>query len=521
VARERAVTDRFTRVGPHLLSLLLASRLSTLGWVALSAVGSAAAQTPPARALAVTASLDTTVSVLHSQSDGGQAVSDGVLELRPGLQVTSRSGRVRGSLSYALDAIQHTAQGLGSSLQNSLNAAFTAEAVPNWAFVDASASITQQSLSAYGQPSFSSLQENGNRREVYALSLSPYVRGSLNGLANYEARVNGSVTNVRDSTLGDSNSSGGSLTLSSADRGFIGWSLSATRQRTAYEELRSTLSDRLLASLIGRPDPELTLTLRGGRESNDVLALERRSYGTYGAEVLWTPTPRTTVDLGADRRYFGDSHHVVLEHRLARSALRFTSSRDATEPGANIGSRGQAITAYQLLDFQYTSSVPDPAQRDQLVRDQLRAAGIDPNQVALFGLGPILGTPTLLNRQDLGWTYTGPRSTVSLVAFATSSNAIDSTAFASTDATYRQRGLTLTVAHRLTRTAIANFSGTDLRTLATESRAGSSLRSASLGLTDQLSRRVSASVAARATVLSGSTNPYRESSLSAAIGVRF
>ncbi len=496
-----------------------------MGLLALAATLPAHAQDAPARSLAVTATFDSTLSYLHTSPDGGSALSDVVLDLRPGVQVTSRSGRVRGSLNYSLDAIQHSdrAQSQGSALQNYLNAAFTAEAVPNWAFVDAAASITQQNLSAYGQQSYNGLDQNANRTEVASVSLSPYLRGSFGGLVSYEARLNGSVNNTSNSSLGDSTGSGGSLTLGSATRGYLGWSLAATRQRTGYRVGRSTTSDQVLASLIGRPDPELTLTVRGGQESNNVLDLDRRTYGNWGAQAVWTPTVRTTVDLGTDHRYYGDSHHVLVEHRFARSSFRFSSSRDVANPATNGAGSNQVITFYQLLDLRYLSSVPDPVQRDQVVRDQLRAAGIDPTQIALIGAGAVNSASTVINRQDLGWTYTGLRTTFSVLAFATTSSVIDTlaTGVGNGDGNYRQRGYSVTVTQRLTPTTTATVSGSDLRTLSTDTLPGSDLRSATLNFTQQISRRVNGSLAARYTVQSGAANPYHEQSISASLGVRF
>jgi uncharacterized protein (PEP-CTERM system associated) len=223
--------------------------------------------------------------------------------------------------------------------------------------------------------------------------------------------------------------------------------------------------------------------------------------------------------VGADHRYFGDSHRVLLEHRLSRSSFRFSSSRDSSNSGLSSDPTSQAITFYQLLNLIYSSETPDPIARDQRIRDELRAAGRDPNAYVVGG--PIASAATVVNRQDLGWTYAGQRTTFSLLAFSTTSNVIDTASLSSDDSNYRQRGYTLSVSHRLTPTANATFSGSDLKTLSTNTRAGSDLRSVSFGLADQISRRISGSLTARYSVLSGSTNPYHEQSISASLGVRF
>lgn len=63
---------------------------------------------------------------------GGQFVTT----LSPGIQASSRSGRVTGSLSYRLDIVNYSKQSEENELRNFLSAT-VAEVVEDWAFVNA------------------------------------------------------------------------------------------------------------------------------------------------------------------------------------------------------------------------------------------------------------------------------------------------------------------------------------------------------------------------------------------------
>ena len=64
------------------------------------------------------------------------------------------------------------------------------------AFIDASASITQENISALGQRSADPALVNANRTEVASARVSPYLRGTLASLVDYEARLTLAVVKV-------------------------------------------------------------------------------------------------------------------------------------------------------------------------------------------------------------------------------------------------------------------------------------------------------------------------------------
>jgi uncharacterized protein (PEP-CTERM system associated) len=498
----------------------------SLLWLALAqGLGLAHAQEAPSASanrtfwVVPTFNASTVYSLVSGRTNGGNK-GEFVTQLGPGLQVTSRSGRVQGSLDYSLLGTVHSERSESNTFNNSLVAAAKAEVVPAWMYVDARATISKQAVSAFGlQTEQGSVQTNNNQREVWSLYVSPYVRGELRQLAEYEFRLNGGGSNVRGSAQGDSTNFGGSATLRSPRQGTVlGWGLQGTAQRVDFKAGRATDTYRGTASVFFAPYPDLFFSLRGGQESTNVGAgTARRQYANWGAGARWAPSPRTIVSFDADKRYFGDSYQVLLEHRLRRSSIRFTSTRDATS-GSDPNGVGQPTTLFQLLMRQYASQQPDPILRELQVRELLRLAGANPNTVV--GGGFATSAVSLQRREDLSFSYIGLRTDFNLLAFASDTSILD-TLGSPLAGTTRQAGLLGTVSHKLTPQQVLSLTTSYQRTQGTAGQPSNDLKSISLGLNTVLSKSITATAGARYSIFDGASLSNRETSLTASVSVRF
>lgn len=471
------------------------------------------------RSTTLSASVDTQLSYVVNSRTGGLSGGEFVAELRPGLQLTSRAGRIVGSLNYGLGLSHHSRNNDGDNVQHQLNGSFSAEAIERWLYVDGSATVSQQTVSAFGQQSaIGSTQNNPNQTEVATVSLSPYVRGVFGSAVNYEARYTANATNARRSIAADSSGTTGSLSLSSAIGGTaLGWGLLGSTQTSSFRAGRETKSDRYSASLSYTPDVDLSFSLRGGQESTDIAGASKTTYNNWGVGGTWRPTPRTRAQFDTDDRYFGRSYRVLLEHRLASSSVQFSSSRDSS--GGADGGAGQRITLYQVFFAQFASIQPDPVLRDLLVLDFLRAQNLDPNSVVSGGF---LNTAiTVQQRHQLTLSYAGLRMAASAQAFASSSRVVDAAAITPANQDTRQWGYLANASYRLTPTASVALTGSRLVTQATATQGSTNLKSVSLSLTDQLARRTSASLSVRYSVFNSATDPYREAGITASLSQRF
>lgn len=483
----------------------------------LAAAQAALAQSSPETGLA--ASVSASVNQVDTRRSNGADQRGLILQVRPGIVLNSRTGRLRGNLSYFAN-LQHDLASSRGDIAHNLDAAFTAEALENWFFVDGRASASRRPISAFGVQTNPSnpTRGNDNLQDLASASLRPYIRGVLGGAVSYNVGVYSSASRSSNATFGNVNERGGDFALSSVGGGLLGWGLNGSQQRVEFLSGRATVSDRVVASLNLRPDVDWFFTVRGGQESTDVASLDKRRYDNWGAGLRWTPSTRTVLSADLDKRYFGRSWSLVLEHRLAQSTFRLTSMRGASSSNTT-GSYGGGITAYQLLFAQFASLQPDPVLRDFAVRDFLRQAGIDPT--ARVPGGSLTNAVTLQQRTDLSWTYTAARLTLSLQAFSGNTQILDTLAPRLGDGRVNQRGLFASAGWRLSATASANIGLSYLQTANNGVSRGNNLNSVSLGFSEQIGPRTTASVSARLSRQSGGPNPYRETAIGAAISHRF
>lgn len=470
-------------------------------------------------------------SLGYSQSSGLIGSAEGgefVTRLSPGLAWSSRTGRLRGNVNYALDAVNYSKREDGNVIDHRLGATVQAELIENRAFVDVEANAGQASISANGQQyAFDPLLGDGNRTQIFNLRVSPTVLGRLGPWAEWQVRLGAGLTDARDVDSADSNNRFALLQLASPrGRSPLGWVLQAQRQDVRFRDGRDTVNDRVNAQLNWRPDVDWLIFVSGGKERTNVGRLISRTYDNYGAGLAWTPSPRTRAALQGDRRYFGSSWNASFEYRTPRTIWRYSDAQDSTNGGDPNGFN-LPITLFDLFFLQFASSFPDPIQREQAVRDFLRLIGRDPNE--LLNIGALVDGVSLQRRQELSVGWNGLRSTVTLQAFASTVRTLDSPSNpANPDGSQvrpgagsRQIGMTVNVSHRLTPRSTLNASATYQTSPDAGGQARNRLGGISLGYTSRLSRTANLTLQASHSDFTSDTVPYRDTSLSASVNLRF
>jgi uncharacterized protein (PEP-CTERM system associated) len=489
-------------------------------WVLTLAVSAAAPLSAGAqnRSSGVSAGVSTDLSYNVNSRLGGWDGAEWIGRLTPSVSLQSRTGRVVGSLDYDLTLIERSRQEPSSEITNRLSARFSAEAVPRHFYIDGSASIAQQSNSAFGLQSVgSSVTDNPNRAEVGTATVSPVLRGVLAGAVSVEARLNATVVNTRRSLVGDNTQTGGSLSMSSALPGtLITWGLSARSTETDFRIGRSTRADSATASLGWQADADLSLSARGGTEAQDVQVFESRRTSTWGVGVNWRPSPRTRLQADLDDRYFGRGYAVVAEYRLPRTSFTWTSNRD-TSNGA--GNRFESITQFQQFMALFAVDIPDPVAREVAVRELLASLGVDPLQAVQLSF--VTAAVSVTERHQLSWAWSGLRLNFSAQASRSTSTVIDAGASDIAREPVQQHGYSANVGYRLSPNRSISATGSRQMTRATLTQSSNDLKSAALTWTEQLGRRTNASLSTRYTVFNSTTDPYREAAITASLVMRF
>jgi len=512
-----------SRPSPHAIAVASCAALSLSVTVATHAqttdeAGALAGPNPsvwvePRVSAGVTLSNNGALSATNPQSEQ-------TFEVSPGVRVVVNRPRVKGFLDYSLTGL-YSAQGTSrDNLRHALNANARIDAWDNRAFIDVSGVVSDQSVSALGT---SSRLADANRSETASYRLSPFVRGNLAGLADYEARYSLLSSSTGASDRSDVTSQDVSLSLASPRDGqTLGWLFNAALQETDYSQGRRTQSDTLRAGLVYAATPQLAFTVFAGVESNDVITPSRKSYSYNGLNLDWRPSPRTRVNAGVDDRYFGHSHNVLVEHRTGRTVWRFTDNQGVSNSLLN-AANATLGSLYNLMDSLYTSVEPDPIKRAQLIEADLLKLGL-PGSTPVSR--PFLTSSATVQRaQQLSVALVGVRDVITLAVSRGNTRRLD-TAFSlgddfDTEAAIRQQSWSLIYAHRLT--PITAFSASLSGEKSTGTTTGSETRSQSLelGVTTRLGLRTSGSVQLRRTVTSGTSSNYGETAIAGLITHRF
>ncbi len=427
---------------------------------------------------------------------------DTVLQVSPTLNISANTARIRGSLRYALNAYRYQEQEQANRVAHSIEGRGSLEAIEDSAFVDVSLRRAEQAQSAFATPILTSVLPTANRVEVTNASISPYLTGrllqSVDLLARYTHAVSDTSTASGVSAVQAVTPALGRLTTDSLDLrasggGILGWSLAYQDARRGYNLGRSIETSRADAVVTYRPDVDWQLRAGIGVEENNVLATSLQRYSTALVGVRWTPSPRTTAEAEASDRFFGRGHRFVLQHQMARTVIRLSDSRDvASQLGGASARPGEPTTLLEeLLRSNTLRGSGTAAEREQLILDGLRRAGIDPAQS--LTAGSLNATPSAVRRQELFLGYSGLRLSASVSAFTSTARRLGSPLNPFEDLALapevRQRGATAAIGWRLSPTSALNLNVRGIQTPATGVLASVEQRAAGVGYSTTVGRQ--------------------------------
>ena len=449
--------------------------------------------------------------------------SEQITEISPGLRITSDSGRVKGYFDYSLNTRVYAQNTSGRSTQNALNTFGVFEAVDGFAFLDFSAGISQQAISALGVQSSQAGSINANSTESSTFRFSPYLRGRLGGVAQYEARIGQTTNRTQSLLVSDVQTRDFSLSLKNQNTGArLGWSLNANRQLIDYSAARSTESDNLTGSLSYAIDPQVNLVLTVGQESNNFTSLGKQSNWTSGWTVNWIPSDATKVTLSRQSRSFGESHNFSLDHRTGRTVWRFSDSQDVSSTPSQT-SLGTIGSTYDLYFSQFAALEPDPIKRAALVTSFLQANGISANSPVVSSF--LTSAVSLQRRQDLSFSLLGVRDTLTFIATRSATSRVDTISTVLDDLSNAtevyQNGLSVSYAHRLTPDTAMNVLTSIQKTSSSQGLQDTSTRSLNMSLSTKVGIHSTATLSARRVVFDSVLTPYTESAIVGTLNVQF
>ena len=453
---------------------------------------------------------------------------DLITEIAPGIRVQANTTRLKAFLDYSLRGQFYAHSSDSNRSQNSLNAFGTLEAIDKWFFIDFSGIVAQQTISAFGTQSPSNSSINSNSTETSTYRVSPYIRGQVGGLVDYSLRYNLSTTRSSASIVSNTNISEWTGQLrGSTPFQTLKWTIDASQQNNEYSRGRDTEAERIRAMLTYSIFPQFRVSLSGGQESNNYASLNQETNSTHGYGFDWNPTERTKISGFKEHRFFGDGHNFSLSHRLPRSSIRITDTRDVSVLPNQYTTTGMG-TVYDLYYQIYSNIEPyasmDPAVKDlavaTAVNDLLERSGVAPNTQVTSSF--LSARATIRRRQDLALALFGVRNSVTLVLNRTESQSVLAATSTNDDFSQttlvKQQGVSLNFAHRLNDLSSLNAIASRQESTGSSNVAGNkNLKTTTttyqVNVSTKLGAKTSGSLSARHTEFNSTTNPYKENAL--------
>lgn len=364
----------------------------------------------PTLALAGDWDITPRLSIGQSYSDNidlaraGQARSDWVTELAPGVAVKREGGRVKVQADYRLTGLLHANDSDRNDVYHGLDGRAHAELVEDWFYVDATARVAQQlkegaragSQGAGGIGGGLGVTGINNTAQVGAYSISPYLKHRFGSFATVEARVSVEDVLAADSQTSDARAIRYRLGAVSGNLYYpLTWSASYDKSDTENSGAQDTSAERAAVNARYALSRKFGLLAQAGLEKNDYAGVNARQkdYHYYGLGASYTPgrrfsadvylnhsnngdflsgslnfnpTPRTALRASTSQRAFGRTYGLHFSHRTRQSAWTLNYQEDLTDSKQQF--LAYAGTLYAHLcgaapsqTLQYTTSPIPPA----------------------------------------------------------------------------------------------------------------------------------------------------------------
>jgi uncharacterized protein (PEP-CTERM system associated) len=456
---------------------------------------------------------------------GTNPTSDSVTGIAPGISIDGKGDRASLRLNYVITQYLYARETQENNHQSALRATGTLEAIEDWLFIDATGTISQQYLSAFGAVSPSSANVDRNRTETSSYSLSPYLKGRLLGWADYRLRYQAATTSSQSNLAPNLDTRTWSGGVNGSTRwNHITWALDASDQKSDYETGRDYQASNYGVTLAYRFSPQFQASLIGGRESNDYVSLDQQTNYTRGFGFDWTPSQRTQLTAIVKNRFFGTGWDVNFSHRRPRSMISFRSSKDVSLQPPGVGNTGQGSN-YDNFYSIIAATNPDlsPAEIGAQTAQLLVDRGIPADGTVVNGY--LDDRPNVRNLQQLTAALMGARNTVTFTATRSEQQGLSLinglTNNFSTQGRILQVGYGLIWAHQLTGLSSLSMSFNQQRSSTFVANSPETTTSGGyLLFSTRFTPKTTANIGARRVISSGVTS-YTENALTGALSHSF
>jgi uncharacterized protein (PEP-CTERM system associated) len=225
-------------------------------------------------------------------------------------------------------------------------------------FIDVDATAGQNSSDPFTSTSINSINSGSDVATTYDLQVSPYFINRFRRYADLEARYTRDKQINKGSVTDGSSSDIISISLNSGEAfSRVFWGLNYTKDEISSEQTTDSNFESYTANVGFAVNRSWRVNGRVGAENNDFTSTRSSNDGdTWGVDVIWTPSPRTSLTVGYDDRFFGGTPTLDFTHRFRRSAINLSYSKEVTNSTRLL--RDQQI--FQVVDA-FGNTIINPA----------------------------------------------------------------------------------------------------------------------------------------------------------------
>ncbi len=328
-------------------------------------------------ALVPTISLEETLTDNVNLKPAATRRGDLVTQIIPGLQITENGARTKlnGTITVPILLYARTGSENNRAVPQ-INLLGKVEAIDRLLFVDGAVYVTQEYFTPFGSRSASLVNNPDNAYIAQNYRVSPYLKGVTPGGLSYELRDNNIWSNLSSTPISVNNSYTNEIVANLTRQPLpLGWALDYNRSDVKFKGQEPQITELGRSRVLYRADPAIELSASLGYEHNRYPFAEYNDF-IYGAGARWRPTERTNVDATWEHRFFGSSYRLVFDHRTPLSIWTIDASRNVTSYPQVLAQIPAGGIVPLLLDFLFTSRIPDPVQRQQFVLAFMQDRGL-------------------------------------------------------------------------------------------------------------------------------------------------
>ncbi len=457
-----------------------------------------------------------------------EARSDFITQISPSLSVSSGAGAIQGSLRAAFNGNFYGEDASRNKGYLTMNGSGRVEAWREHGYVDLSASISREAISAFAPRPSDSVTGTSNLSEVRNVMIAPYFVERFGDAGSAEVRYLFSETDGSGPNLKQTKNNALSFNIGDpAAFGNIGWYLAGSDSVMSTSGRRDLKQQSARLTGVLKLTPQFQLRLIGGIEGNNIRSVDTQRSSIYGAGADWSPSPTTKLTALWEDRYFGPGLQLSAEHRSPLHVVRMTYSRDVSSTSQSLAAFS-SVGTYDLLMSLMQSSYPNALERDAFVRQYIATRGL-PESVGISQA--VLSNGLYLDRRlRLEMSLIGVRNTLVLSAFHSERSRFTEQSFSvlggdfQNASSVREISGSATLSHQLTQKTSANVSLTVANSHRDASDAtlnpSSRMRRISAGLVSTLAQRANGMLTLRNLRGEGASS-YSENAAVASIVVTF